>query len=284
MAKKKTLIKKTDGSMEYFQASKLRRSLKRAGANPKTIEEIVSKVLRELRPGITTTQIYKKAFSLLRKKEVCTVTARYSLKRAVFALGPSGFPFEAFVGEVYRTRGYRVSNNDVLKGRCVEHETDMLATSKEETIAAEIKFHNRLGIKTDVKDALYVQARFEDLVGYRKKGGKIVVDEGVLITNTKFTSNAEQYGKCVGLNMISWDYPRKEGNLHALVINSGLHPVTCLPSLSNTEKRALLDRSIVLCRDVKQHASRLVGYGIPKKKIPVLLEEASSLCQSCERV
>ncbi|MCW9054732.1 MAG: ATP cone domain-containing protein [Candidatus Pacebacteria bacterium] len=281
---KEVLIKKTDGSMEPFQSGKLRRSLRRAGASDEHVEEIVAEVLGMLESRMSTTQIYKKAHSLLRKKEACTVTARYSLKRAVFALGPSGFPFEAFIGELYQAEGYRVSNNDILEGRCVSHETDMLATSDNKTIAAEIKFHNRLGIKTDLKAALYVKARFDDLVGVYDKKLDVTISEGVLITNTKFTSNAERYGTCAGLSMISWSYPHKDGNLHARIIGAGLHPVTCLPSISSREKRILLEHNLVLCRDIKEHSGELVRYGISEKKIPVLLEEASTLCQSCEKV
>ncbi|MFC1731924.1 ATP cone domain-containing protein [candidate division KSB1 bacterium] len=279
------LIKKTDGSIEPFDVSKLKRSLKRAGVSEEVIRGIVEKVSSELTEGMTTSQIYKKAYSFLRKKEGrCLVVARYSLKRAVFALGPSGFPFETFVGEIYRTQGYRVSNGDIVHGKCIEHEVDLLATSEGKTLAAEIKFHNRLGIKTDVKVALYVHARFEDLVGHRDPESGVLIDEPMLITNTKFTSNAIKYGECVGMKMISWDYPREKGNLHGLITEAGLHPITSLPSLSSSERKLLLENNIVLCRDVKDKSSSLERLGISPKKIPLLIKDASTLCKPCNEV
>ena len=279
-----TLINKTDGSIEPFDVSKLKRSLKRSGVSDKTTMEVVEKVQSELTEGMTTSQIYKKAYSLLRKEEKCLVAARYSLKRPVFELGPSGFPFETFVGEIYKTKDYRVSNGDIIHGKCIEHEIDLLATSKNKTIAAEIKFHNRLGIKTDVKVALYVHARFEDLIGYRDPDSGVQIDESMLVTNTKFTSNAIKYGECVGMKMISWDYPREKGNLHSLIIGAGLHPVTSLPSLSRADKRRLLENNIVLCRNIREQASSLEGLGILAKKIPELLRDASTLCEPCKEV
>ncbi len=273
----KIFIKKADGTSEPFLSSKLEQSLMRAGASEPVIQEIIEKVTTKLVEGMTTKEIYQDAFSLLRDREKeLVVAARYSLKKAVFDLGPSGFPFEDFIREIYRAMGYTASTGIVLKGKCAEHEVDLFARKEGKKHGAEIKFHNHQGIKTDLKVALYVYARFEDLI----KSGE--VDEGVLITNTKFTKNARAYGTCVGLTMISWDYP-KEGNgqenLYSLIETSGLHPITCLTTLPKSAKKRLLENNIVLCRTIKEDTSMLESYGISNDQIPLILEEINTLCQ-----
>jgi len=270
---KEILIKKTDGSTEPFEASKLEQSLKRAGASKPIIEEIVKTVTSKLVPGMSTKEIYHEAFELLRDKEDKPIAAKYSLKKAVFDLGPSGFPFEDFITEIYRATGHKASNGVILKGKCAEHEVDMFAIHKGgKRHGAEIKFHNTPGIKTDLKVALYVYARFDDLI----KGDQ--VDEGSLITNTRFTSNALSYGECAGLKMISWDYPEK-GNLYSLIEETGLHPITCLTTIEERYKKRLIENEIVLCRAIKEDASTLETHGVPADSIPEILEEVGSLCQ-----
>lgn len=267
------LIKKTDGSTEPFEVEKLEHSLRRAGASEATIGEVVEKVTSILTPGMSTKEIYHEAFTLLRDREKGPAAAKYSLKKAVFDLGPSGFPFEDFITELFRATGHEASNGVIMKGKCAEHEVDMFAVHKDgRRHGAEIKFHNHPGIKTDLKVALYVYARFDDLI----RGGG--VDEGILITNTRFTYNALEYGKCVGLRMISWDYPEKE-NLYSLIGKTGLHPITCLTSIPDRNKKILIDNEMVLCRSIKGNASVLSEYGVPADRIPDILEEVDSLCQ-----
>jgi hypothetical protein len=152
----------------------------------------------------------------------------------------------------------------------------MFATKEGKKHGAEIKFHNNQGIKTDLKVALYVYARFDDLI----KSGE--VDEGILITNTKFTSNAVSYGECVGLKMISWDHPRgdrKKDNLYSLIGETGLHPITCLTTISKADKKKLMENNIVLCRSIRKNTSLLETHGISSDNIPKILDEINTLCQ-----
>src|SRR3990167_6783794 len=111
---------------------------------------------------------------------------------------------------------------------------------KKKLLMAELKFHNQIGEKSDLKVALYVKARFDDLSAqYFDYGRRRQLDEGWLITNTKFSSNAIRYGLCAKVAMIGWSYPAK-GNLQDLIEDAHLHPITCLTSLTITEKQNLL--------------------------------------------
>jgi hypothetical protein len=51
------------------------------------IDDIVRHIKGELKEGMTTSEIYQHAFSLL-KKYHAPVAARYSLKQAIIDLGP----------------------------------------------------------------------------------------------------------------------------------------------------------------------------------------------------
>ncbi len=269
---KEILIKKADGSTEPFEASKLERSLERSGASKSIIKEVLAGITSRLVDGMTTKEIYRNAFELLRDKDTGVTAAKYSLKKAVFDLGPSGFPLEDFIAEIYRAKGFESSTGVMLKGKCAVHEVDLFAKKDKKIYGAEIKFHNSQGIKSDLKVALYVYARFDDLI---KSGA---VDEGILITNTKFTKNAVSYGKCAGLKMISWEYPLK-GNLFSLIEETGLHPITCLTKIPSKERKRLIENKVLLCRDIKDNNSLLETHGVESRLIPEILNEIGDLCQ-----
>ncbi len=276
---KQVLITKEDGTEEYFDPEKLRISLKRAGAPANIVEEIVAHVVGEIVTGDSTQSIYRHAFSLLRKR-ARPVAARYSMKRAVLGLGPSGYPFEKFLAEIFTALGYRARTGTILRGKCVEHEIDVIAEKSGKRIGVEAKFHNNLGLKSDVKVSLYVKARFDDLRNAAKGEN---FDEVWLVTNTKFTGQATAYGKCAGLALVSWDYPRR-GNLNDLIEEAGVHPVTCLTTLSGKEKLMLLTQGIVLCRDIMRGRGALSSIGLSEVKINQVLTEARSLCARPARV
>ena len=63
---------------------------RRAGAAPEEINSIVQQITDELYDGIKTQEIYRLAFSLLRRSQA-PIAARYSLRRALLGLGPTSF-------------------------------------------------------------------------------------------------------------------------------------------------------------------------------------------------
>ena len=155
-------IIKADKSLEEFEPEKLKNSLLKSGATKDLAEEIFLHIQKELRDGMSTSQIYKHA-SFLLKKQFRKVEVSYSLRKAVMELGPTGFPFERFVGEILKERGYEVKIGEILKGHCASHELDVVAYNENKLILVEAKYHNGLGTKSDIKTALYVKARFDDL-------------------------------------------------------------------------------------------------------------------------
>jgi hypothetical protein len=271
-------IIKANGTRELFDREKLLRSLRKIGTDKETADLIVSKVEADLTNDHTTKEIYSQAFSLL-KKHQHPIAIKYSLKRAIAELGPSGFPFEDYVSEIFKAQGYQTINDQIVMGTCVPHEVDVVAYNDTELIMIEAKFHTDFGTGSDLKVALYVKARFDDLQnGVFKYGGKEKkMTKGLLITNTKFSSTAIQYGECARLNMIGWNYPYNN-NLHHIIEKLGLIPITVLTSLSQAEKKMFLANDIVLSKQLG-NAELLKSYGFNDLKIKTVMKEVGEIAE-----
>lgn len=277
-----TQIIKANGTQEVFDRKKLLASLKRSGAESKIAEDITKQIEETVEDGDTTTDIYKKAYTMLKELEWPSRAARYSLRRAILALGPSGFPFEQFIAEILTAKGFKTKQGVTLHGKCIDHEVDVLAEKGERDIYVEAKFHNSVGYTTDAKVALYVHARASDVRASDPRYKDTRTFEFWLMTNTKFTTSAIAYGECVGLTMIGWNYPEK-GNLQDLVEETGLHPVSCLSTISKNQKKVLFDNNIVLCRSIQENRDALNMLGIAESKKEEVLKEAEHLCNPEQR-
>ncbi len=275
---KKTYITKASGEKAIFSVKKLRKSLQRAGAHPNLVNDIVVQVQDALYPGISTEEIYQRAFSLLEESST-HLAARYKLKKAIMELGPSGYPFERYVGELLRIRHYDIEVGTIVSGRCVTHEIDVMATRGAEKILVECKYHNRVGFICDVKISLYVHARFLDVAAGMELRGENSNFEGWLVTNTRFSDDAERYGECAGMHLVGWNYPAK-GSLKDIIDTEKLYPLTCLTTLSQREKSRLLDLNIVLCRELLGREDLLAMVPVAQARIPQVMEECRRLCSA----
>lgn len=263
-----------------FSKQKFVQSMIRSGAERKLALTIAEEVLQTAYDGISTKEIYRIGFERLRKHSG-HLAARYQLKTAIMELGPSGFPFEKFIGEILKRMGYAVQVGVIVKGKCVNHEIDVIAEKDEQHFMIECKYHNHRGTVSGVKIPLYIQSRFLDVQSTWVKlaGHADKFHQGWLVTNTRFTGDAIQYGTCIGLNLIGWDYPAK-GNLKGLIDSLGLYPITCLTTLRSAEKTFLLNNNIVLCKEVCKNPDWLKSAGISAERINKILEEGRLLCKN----
>jgi len=257
-------VLKASGEREPFSEEKVRLSLRRAGVGRELAEDVLKIVESELYDGISTREIYRHIFQHLRETGT-HLESKYNLKRALMELGPSGYPFEKFFAKVLESEGYQTAVGQQIRGKCVWHEVDVVAEKDGIKQMIEAKFHNENGIKTDVKVALYVYARFLDV------SAESGFDEGWLVTNTKLTGDAKTYCECVGLKYVSWDHPEGR-SLRELVERTKLYPVTALTTLSSHEKSTLLGEGIVTCKELVDNLER-----IPKNKRAAVGDEARRL-------
>ena len=272
------LVTKANGELVPFDREKLKASLEHAGATAELSTMITDAVVPKLHAGISTRKLYHMAFGMLHQRSR-HIAARYRLKQAIMDLGPSGFPFELFVARLLEDKGYRTRVGVVVQGRCVSHEVDVIAERGDRFAIVECKYHNTPGRVCDVKVPLYIQARFLDVAERGKDGPEsgLQVDHCWLVTNTRFTSDALQYGLCVGLDMVSWDQPTK-GGLKDRIDRSGLYPLTCLGSLSKAEKERLLEQGLILAQDVLSKPDALTRALVKVPRVERVLAEAAELC------
>ena len=266
-------IRKRNGESESFDMEKFRSSLIRSGANEHDAEMVTKLIVDKLVDGISTRKLYQIAYSMLRKKSG-KVAGRYRLKKAILDMGPTGYPFEKLICEMFKLKGFSAVSGLVIDGKCVSHEVDVLAIKDNRTIFTECKFHNDVRRKSDVKVSLYVNSRFHDLKNKFMESDKGDQNyEGWLVTNTRFSKDAEQFGTCAGLKLVSWDFPAK-GNLRQIIDEMGIHPVTSLHSLTKKDKEQLMEKDIVLCSQLKDNVQILKSIGLNDKKINKALKES----------
>jgi hypothetical protein len=275
---KKTMIRKVSGEMEPFSRNKLMSSLHRSGADNETVESVISDVESWVYDGMTTKKIYDRAFTLLRKKQL-GIAARYKLKNAMMELGPTGYPFEFFVGQVFKQLGFHVEVGQVLQGHCVTHEVDVIATRDKNQHFIECKYYQSTGKNANVQVPMYIRSRVDDLINFRKDLPQYAgyTFHGAVVTNTRFTSDAISFGECTGLQMLSWDYPAGCG-LKEIIDEKRIFPVTVLTKLLNAEKQDLMEKGIVICSQLLENPEALAHIGLDERRQQKILEEVRSLC------
>lgn len=273
-------ITKSSGKQVPFSLEKLKASLRKTTADECVIHNIITMVKQEVYQGIPTEEIYHKAYGLL-KKEKGYLAARYKLKKAIYELGPTGFPFERFIGALLSYSGYTISIGEILQGNCIPHQVDVVAKKKSTIIIVECKFHKKQGFKCKVKVPLYISSRFQDIKSHwnahlkeQKKLG-----QGWVVTNTRFTENAKKFGTCKDLYLLSWNYP-KDNALKDRIDKLGLYPITVCTQLTAIEKQFLLSRNIILCRQLIGNSIFLDHLEVPVYRKKNILDEIAILCPS----
>src|SRR5690606_24092018 len=132
-----------------------------------------------LHDGITTKLIYDTAYKHLKEIRK-SYASKYSLKKALSDLGPTGFYFEKWICHILRYLGYQSETGHVLQGKAVTHEIDVLAMRDNEVLIAECKLRNASEAKISVTTPMYYLSRVNDLRGQRFKcfGSEYSISDG----------------------------------------------------------------------------------------------------------
>nr|MBI5455767.1 restriction endonuclease [Candidatus Levybacteria bacterium] len=263
---------KATGEKQEFSEEKLLDSIKRAGVPLSLQQEAITHVKSKLYEDIPTSEVYKHITEFLGREP--HLKSKYSLKQAIMDLGPTGYPFEDYVSEILKAKGYVTEVRSILTGKCVNHEIDVIAEKQgSEKLMIEAKFHNASGIRTDVHVSLYTKARFDDLKD------KYKFDRPWIFTNTKITSDALTYALCANMGIVSWSYPQNEG-LRDLIEKYKLFPITILDSLSQAQKQILLENHVVLVKDICKNKANLDFLGLHADKRDQIHKESELICRT----
>lgn len=269
---KKIIITKANGKKVPFDPRKVESTCIRAGASPNLAKKIANEVRSKVDYGMTTRTIYNMVLHLLSHGGSRAIKQRYRLKEAIMRLGPAGFAFETYVGQILENFGYRTKSiRGEYSGRCVKHEIDLFLESIQDSNKwlVECKYHNMPGRYTGLKESLYTHARFLDL--------SEVFDAELLVSNTKVSSDVVGYSKCVGQKVLSWRFPPERG-LEAMIEEKKLYPITILGT-NRKELDIFCKHNIMIAKDLldintKEFAKKTK---MPLKRISMLQNLVSQI-------
>lgn len=276
----KNYIVNLRGEKERFSFKKVYRSARRVGAPKRLAKEIALKIEREKYPGITTKEIFRSVKRELKRKEP-QAALKFNLKQGMRRLGPTGFMFEKFIGDILEKHGFDVHLNQYIPGAFGRYEIDFLAKKDNLMYIGECKYRKEPGGKVHLDTALANYARFLDIKnGNFFKKSKNLKLKSYLITNAKLTNQAIRYSEGVGVELLAWNYPKGKGLEH-VIDTKKLYPITILPSLNNYLANIFAKEKLMLAQDVLKidinKFSRRTR--IPIKKLKSLLKEAETLLE-----
>ena len=271
-------VKKANGELQPFSTEKLERSLRNSGADRVLIAEILKEINSWIFEGVTTKRIYDSAFAYLRRKKNSS-SLRYKLKQAMMELGPTGHPFEHFMGKIMENQGYKTEVAQIVRGFCVTHEVDVIATKEKHQLIAECKYGQSSDKSVSVQVPLYVHSRVNDIIRIREKLPEFqgYTFQGMVATNTRFTQDSITYSRCSGLKLLGWDYPEGQG-LKDLIDRENIYPITVLQTLTKAQLQLLFEKNIVVCSQILNNIESLDFLRLSPAKQSKLLEEIKSIC------
>lgn len=154
------LITKADGTKQTYQRKKVIKTCRRLRASKETAEHVADQIENRLYEGISSKKILQMIFMYL--TDPPGVKHQVDLRKAISLLR-SQPDFERFIQMLLEEYGYEITGNQILRGKCVEHEIDAIATKDDETYLIEIKHHSNNHAYSGLDIPRITQATFEDL-------------------------------------------------------------------------------------------------------------------------
>lgn len=270
-------ITKFDGSRQPFQKEKIVRTCLRMHVSADAAEEIAEKIEKKVYTGMPTKKImrliirYLSAYRPEIKQEI-------DLREAISMLRPMP-DFEQFVGLLLKAYGYEIRTNQIVAGKCVEHEIDAVATKNNETLLVEVKHHYQPHTYTSVSVFLETQASFEDLIdGYKEGENRIDFKKILIVCNTKFSDHAKRYAICKNIEFLGWKSPVEKG-LEAMIEEKKLYPITFMKNLDKRSAEAFGNANIILLKQLIETDFDKLFYltEIPKDKLKTFVDAAKEI-------
>jgi hypothetical protein len=278
-------VVKKSGEIEPLAEEKIKSCVARVGGSYELSEKICREILKTLPQKISSAHLYKKVFERL-KRENPIFPLKLNLKKAIFDLGPSGFPFEKYFAKLLQYFGYQTEINLIMEGKCVKHEIDVLAVKTridtdwtridaDKKYLIECKFRQHWGTKCDIQIPLYVSARVVDI---NERSGENYIPW--LATNTRLSLDAIDFSECKKIKVSSWRYPFDD-SLERMIEASKCYPITILISGNTQIYQKLIRENIILIEDLlkfdKNYIQRVIS--LPLRIVNSLFQEAKMLIE-----
>ncbi|MGE5187917.1 MAG: restriction endonuclease [Betaproteobacteria bacterium] len=243
-------ITKANGARQHYDPEKIIQTCLRMGATNEEATQIEQQVARMLYDGISTHKILKLIFILMRKSKPA-VKHLFDLRKGISLMTPKP-EFEMFVRILLTHSGFEVNPNAVLRGLCGEHEVDAIVSKDGLTYLVEVKHHINYHALTGLDESRIARAILEDVTeGHQKGVTGIRIDRAMLLTNTRFSDHATEYGRCRGILQVGWASPANF-SLRDLIQKYQLYPISCLRGVNLGTRLRLANAGIVLIKQLLQ--------------------------------
>ncbi len=254
-------VLKSTGRLEAFDEKKYIKSLIRAGTEPKVAYQLARRIRDHLYDKIPTEEIYQLTHQFLKEHNQAKAQILYRLREAIALL--DSIAFEKYVARLLEFWGYKTKWNVLVAGKCIEHQIDVVAEKEGKRYLVEVKHHRTYHRDSGLGRILELQARFEDIkdlngfITYTTEQPveKIQFDRAWLITNTKFSLHAINYGRCKGILLSGWRWGHHL-SLDYLTQRANVYPLT-LFGITTQESAQLVEYDLITSHD-------MITKGIPK--------------------
>jgi hypothetical protein len=270
-------VTKAEGTKQLFDKEKIVRTCLQMGATRAAAESIAKEIEAMVYDGIETKEILQMIFRKIGEHRPST-KHQIDLRTALGLLNPKP-DFELFVQTLLREHGYTVTPNQIIRGRCVEHEVDAIARKDGETFIVEVKHHFSYHTPTSLDVGRISRAVFEDVTeGFELGLNKLKVDRSLIVCNTKLSEHAKRYAECRGIYHIGWSSPPNY-DLQTMIEEKQLYPITYLRRLNRVNRKKLMSNGIILLKQLTEKNSRELRRQteIPKKELESMIKKARAV-------
>jgi hypothetical protein len=270
-------VVKADGTKQLFDKGKIVRTCLRMGATSAAAESIAEEIEAKVYDGIETKEILQMIFRQVRKHRPST-KHQIDLRKALSLMNPIP-DFELFVQTLLREHGYTVTPNQIIRGRCVEHEVDAIARKDGKTFIVEVKHHFSYHTPTSLDVGRISRAVFEDVTeGFKLGLNNLKVDGSMIVCNTKLSEHAKRYAECRGICHIGWSSP-PDHDLQTMIGEKQLYPITYLRRLNRETRKKLVSSGVVMLKQLTEINPRELRKqtGIPKKDVELIIRKSRAI-------
>jgi hypothetical protein len=266
-------VVKSDGRRQDFDPEKVRATLRHYGVTGDQAEEIIQEVRGSLYDGVRTKKILQMIKQHLERRMIPTWVKddlRTALGRMI-----SAPDFEEYIRILLRAEGYQVEPNKTIRGHCVTHEIDGVASRDGKLLYLETKHHSSTHTLTDFSVSLAAKAKIDDITrGYHEGLNPYLFDKVLIVCNTRLTEHARRYADCMGIDHLGWKTPDNKG-LEAIISEKRIYPVTIIKSLKVGERNRLSEAGVVTLNQLRDANVSKLGVG----RLMELKKEAEIILQ-----
>jgi len=271
------LVTKANGTKQPFSRRKVVRTCIRMGATRAEAELIANEIETRIYAGISTKKILQMIFRRIKKYKP-VIKHQIDLRRALSLINPAP-EFEQFVRLLLSEYGYQVTPNQIIRGKCVEHEIDAVAKKNGKTYLVEVKHHYKYHTPTSLDVSRISRAVFEDVAEGHELGlNDLEIDYAMIVCNTKLSEHAKRYADCKGIFHIGWSSP-KNGDLQSMIEQKKLYPITFLKGLNAETRNKLASNGILLLKQLvmKTPLELRRQTGVSLERLELMISKAEAI-------